>query len=141
MEKPKYVLVDSNVWIALHHESDTLHEKAKQIFQKFEAENTTALVTDYIIQEVFSVIIRISGQTAALAYYDHMVGLNRVESIDMNSFFLQKIIQFIRKKNLLKPLGLVDYSIIFFSHLVECPLISFDQQLNKAAQKSGATLA
>jgi len=137
MARPKYVVVDTNVWVALHHEDDALHNKARQLFAQFDERGVTAVVTDYIIQEVFSVTSRVSNQEDAMAFYDYIVGLKRVETIDVNSFLLRRVVQFIRVRGLTKPLGLIDYSIIFFAEFVDCPIASFDKQLVQSAKKLG----
>lgn len=36
-----------------------------------------------------------------------------------------------------KPLGIIDYSLLFIAELVDCPVASFDKQLLQSAKKVG----
>ena len=139
MARPKYVLVDSNVWVALYSENDTLHQQAKTVIKDIDERGAT-IVTNFIVQEVFSVLSRVHGQAVALQFYDFITRNRAVEVIDVNSHFLSQVIQLIQSRNLRKPLGLIDYSVIFFSALLECPIASFDKQLTRSAKKLGVAL-
>jgi predicted nucleic acid-binding protein len=136
MGKPRYVVVDSNIWVALYSEDDALHLQAEAVIKDIDVRGST-VVTNFIVQEVFSVLSRVQGQKKALQFYDFIAHNKVIDLIDINSHFLDQVIQFINSRNLRKSLGLIDYSVIFFSVLLECPVASFDKLLLQSAKKVG----
>lgn len=106
----------------------------KKIIQDIDERGST-IVTNFIVQEVFSVLSRVHDQDVALKFYDFITKNKAVDVIDINSHFLNQIIRFIQTQNLRKALGLIDYSVIFFSALLKCPIASFDKQLVQSANK------
>jgi predicted nucleic acid-binding protein len=122
--------------VALYSEDDALHRQAKVVIKDIDERGST-VVTNFIVQEVFSVLSRVKGQTTALQFYDFITHNKAVDLIDINSHFLDQVIKFIHSRHMRKSLGLIDYSVIFFSALLECPVASFDKQLLQSAKKVG----
>lgn len=137
MTKSNYVFVDSNVWVAMHNDKDALHKQALTLFHTIEKKKARILTSDYIVQEVFTVLSKRVDQVRALNFYHYIAHQATTDIIGVNDFFLQKIITFIQAKKLKKSLGLIDYSVLFFCRLVNCPIASFDQQLLQSAKKVG----
>jgi ribosomal protein S10 len=122
--------------VALYSEDDALHLQAEAVIKDIDVRGST-VVTNFIVQEVFSVLSRVQGQKKALQFYDFIAHNKVIDLIDINSHFLDQVIQFINSRNLRKSLGLIDYSVIFFSVLLECPVASFDKLLLQSAKKVG----
>lgn len=129
MEKNNTCIVDSNFWIGLYHEDDSLHAQAKKIFQQIEQDEREVLITNFIVQEVFTVISLVQNQQKALEFYYLVTNHKRITQIDIEKIIINKIIHFINNNKLNKPLSLVDYSIVFMAHKFDFEIISFDREL------------
>ena len=90
------VVLDSNIWIAFFHVSDSQHEKAKKVFAGIASK---ILLPDYIIFEVVSILaIRASKEIADLflervtdnkAVFMHMKSAS--SSLDTTGPFIKRL--------------------------------------------------
>lgn len=135
MEKSKPVLVDSNVWVGLYNDQDSLHQRAQSAFQQLQSNDTQVIVTNFIIQEVFNIISLRSSQDKALAFYHLITHHHLIDSVNIEDKIIACTIRMVMKRNWGKPLGLVDYSILWLSQEFDCEVISFDEQLMKFYQE------
>ncbi|MFA5995163.1 MAG: PIN domain-containing protein [Patescibacteria group bacterium] len=129
MELNRYALIDSNVWIGLHNSKDTLHEKANKIFRTLEKTDRGVVVSNFIVQEVFTLLTNKMSHTEALKFYWFISKHKLIDQIDMNSEFIRRTIKFIEQQKLTKPLGLTDYSNLYLALTFGFELITFDEQL------------
>lgn len=135
MVKSKQVLVDSNIWIGLYHESDSLHEQARTTFFDFEQKQTELIITNFIIQEVFNILSLRSSQAAALHFYQFITHHDSIHQIDIEYKLIERTIRFMIKHQFNQPLGLVDYSILYLHYEFGFQVMSLDQQLMKLYQQ------
>ena len=59
------VLLDSNVWVAYLHETDSLHTKAAAILDEIVATGELVVLPEYVLSEVISVVRLRVGTEAA----------------------------------------------------------------------------
>lgn len=135
MEQSKAVLVDSNVWVGLYHNQDSLHQRAQLAFEQLQNNHTQVIVTTFIIQEVFNIISLRSSQEHALAFYHLITHHSLIDSISIEDKMIAQTIRMVTRRNWRKPLGLVDYSILWLSQEFDFEVISFDEQLMKIYQE------
>ena len=56
MEKSKHPFLDSNIWVGFYNKDDSLHPKAKQVIAELDQTKGQIMVTNFIVQETFTVI-------------------------------------------------------------------------------------
>ena len=123
------IIFDSNIWIAFYHENDTLHDKAKKLFQ-----TTTGIVwvPEYIFIEVCSVLHMRVDKKMADAFSDRLATSNRAILTPINTELFSAMRTYFRDG---KHLGLsfIDVSLLYLSqfHTVH----TFDKKLANAIKK------
>lgn len=135
MEKFKQVFLDSNIWIGLYNKDDSLHSKAKQIISELDNRKAQVIVTNFIVQETFTVLSKKMGQNSAVAFYEMISNNEYVLQMDIDKVFMQKIVDFIARKKFNKSLGFIDYSNLFLAHEFDLELVTFDETLLKVYQE------
>jgi len=63
------LIIDSVIWITLKYERDKFHSKARELIPEI-IKNNQIFVTDYIIIEVYSFLLRKAGIKVATATLD-----------------------------------------------------------------------
>lgn len=135
------ILIDSNVWIGYHHVDDSLHEQSKQILTALDKQKRKILVSNFIVQETFTVLTLKKELRSALIFYEVMTENKKIYSLDVDKFWLDELIEYIQGKKLQAKLSLTDYSNIFLALQFGAELISFNKQLMTLYKKLQAAKA
>jgi predicted nucleic acid-binding protein len=118
-------ILDSNIWIALFYEKDTLHKKAMELFK---TNNNSFLVTNYIDLECISVLLQKVNHQASKKW----IAFRKTPDIHYHHIGQeenQEIIElFLTLQN--KHLSLIDVSLLHFAQL-DYQVITFDTKLQK----------
>lgn len=132
--KSKAYLVDSNIWVGLYCKDDSLHDKAIQLMTELDQTQTQVIVSNFIIQETFTVLSKRLSQAEALAFYDVINHQEKVIQLDITKKIMQQITALMQHQNLQKILGFIDYSNIFLANEFNFELVTFDENLLKVYQ-------
>ena len=136
MEKNRYTIFDSSVWIAFYKNADTQHKKSVTEIKKWESTNKQCLVSNLIVEEVFSVLTYIGHKKYANQFINFCINNKRITWLDLDKNFIDKINTFSNHdflKN--KKISFTDFSIIFLAKHFDFEILSFDKELNKTAKK------
>ena len=136
MEKNKYVIFDTNIWVAFYKDNDSLKNKAIAEIEKFTHSKKQCLITNLIAEEVFSVLTYAGYKKLANQFIDFCLKNKRVKWLNLDDNFIKNINKFTQIKSLLKTkLSFTDYSIIFLSNNFGFEILSFDKELVKIYKK------
>lgn len=118
-------ILDSSVWIALLHETDSQHRKAEIVF---DALKDTVIVPEYIILEVTTVLSLRASATVATAFLDHITNTDGIEVLRVGeSLFTDTMLTF--KKFAQRKVSFVDAALICLA--AEYSVITFDKTLER----------
>ena len=62
------VFIDSNIFIAELNKDDSLHNRAKAVFRNIENQNLSAVTSNFIINEVITVLSQRINKTTAITF-------------------------------------------------------------------------
>jgi predicted nucleic acid-binding protein len=133
--KNEGVIIDSNVWIGFRNNTDSLHTSAIEVMKKIEKEKTKIIITNFIIQEVFTILSLKSGQQYAIQCYDFLNDHEMIDDIDMNKDWMLAITHFIKNNQFSSQLSMTDISILYVAKTFGLDIISFDTALMRAWKK------
>jgi len=71
------VLIDTWGWLALGHRRDSHHEEIKALYQQFRKDNVHLYTTDYVLDEVMTLIFRREGFTEAVSFMEGIFQASR----------------------------------------------------------------
>jgi predicted nucleic acid-binding protein len=122
-------IFDSNVWVALFHEHDSLHDRAVSVLSTIVA---PLIVPEYVIVETCTVLERTAGKIAADTFIDYLENTENVEILYSNFSVLNETLRFYQAHPH-RGLSFVDVALLHFSstHLV----ITFDAALKRAVTR------
>lgn len=123
-------ILDSNVWIALFHESDSQNLRAKNLFKNLKL---PVAITEYIVLETCSILARKASKKIADNFLSE--ALDNEDVILLSSkenYFWEVASRF--KKIPSKNFSFVDVSLLCLSKNYE--IVTFDRKLNSELKKS-----
>jgi len=122
-------LLDSNVWIALFHASDTLHAKATSVVENI---REPILLPEYVLVEVATVLSQKAGKDIADTFLLEATANQDIEILPSSASFLHAVVEFYRAQRNQK-LSFIDYAIVYLSSQVN--VVTFDNELQKELRK------
>lgn len=134
-KKDNKYLVDSNVWIGFYKSNDALHEQATHTLQQIERLGAQIIISNFIIQEVFTVLSLAANNKKSFKFYDTVTHVKHVYSLDIDKSWLEETTELIRVQKLSSSLSLVDASNLVLCAAFGLELVSFDKQLMAAYKK------
>lgn len=131
----KRILIDSSVWIAYFDRDDSHTERAKNILKEYTADSFVLLLTDYVIQEVVTVLLYKNKPTLVERFIEYLDSESSIEIVSIDAHHVRKTIQFAKTKNWRPKLSLTDWSLFFLAMNLPIYLATFDGQLDHACRK------
>lgn len=122
------IILDSNIWIAVLNENDSLHQRAVALFENIEEE---VILHEYIIVEVCNVLLLRKGKKNADEFLDSMLKDGLYVLYSSPSVF-EEVCTFFRNRTE-KNLSFIDTTLLYYSH--DYQVYTFDKHLQKAIQK------
>lgn len=121
------ILLDTSFIISFFNENDVFHEKAVKSLREYEKQNKRFAVSNYIINEALTVILRKRSLKSAKDLLDFLLNYKRLEifHVDDKGFF--KIIELF--KNQKNGLSFTDCSLIWMAKDYGFTVATFDKQL------------
>ena len=123
------IVLDSNVWIGLFHESDTLHERAVAVFEEHKPPYG---IPEYVLIEVATILAQKAGMEVARTFAE-MVFDNRdcIVLITDESFCRTVADTFVREEK--AGLSFVDVGLVVLARRHH--VITFDTHLARRLKK------
>lgn len=121
---------DSNVWIAIFHDEDTLGTRARAIAKEA---GTDILLPEYVLIEVCSVLKRLKHKEVADQFLDEVQDNQDVVFLPASLEFLTETIRVFRA-GLQDDLSFIDVSLLVLSKMHT--VITFDKKLASAISKA-----
>ena len=103
MEERTRVFVDSNVFIALANESDSLHKRALSTLTALERENFDILINNLIFAEIVTIISMRLGRQEGIQWGKTILDNPKIKIAHIDSdihYYTWQIFQKINKKNI-----------------------------------------
>jgi len=123
------IILDSNVWIAFFHKSDSQHKKAEEILKTID---NLIMMPEYVIVEVSSVLNLRAGKKISNSFLENVLSNENIEILLSDEEFFSGVVEsFIKSEN--KKLSLVDTSLLYLSKSYK--VITFDKNLQRALKK------
>lgn len=123
-------LVDSSVWVGLMNKEDAHYARAISDFESLKSKGERIMVSDYVIVEVSSVIMRQGGKVALLDFLKRLESDRAIEIVNTGGETLQALIRAFR--NFPKGLSFVDASLLIVARDLGEKLLTYDEELKKA---------
>lgn len=123
------VIVDANIWVAYFDRNDTLSDHALSLLKDIFNQNTRIVVTDFVIQEVMTVLLYKNKHHAAELFFQFVDDEVSIEIFHCDRTLLHQTILFAAKKIWKPKCSFTDWSLAFLSHHFNMKLLSFDKQL------------
>lgn len=129
------MLIDSSVWIAYFDRDDSHADRAKKILDEYTADSSILLVTDYVIQEVVTVLLYKNKPMIVERFMEYLDDEPSIEIVSIDAHHVRKTIQFAKTKYWRPKLSLTDWSLLFLARNLNLHLATFDNQLYNAYRK------
>lgn len=123
------IILDSNIWVALLYNDDSLHMQAEVLLASLTGE---ICVPEYVIGEVCTVLLLRKDIALADQFAEKMLAQKECRIVYSNSFFVDHILHFFRE-HISKRLSFIDTSLLYLSQ--EYTVYTFDKHLAKAIKK------
>ena len=81
MRKGKIIFVDTSALFAIANAKDEDHQKAKEFLTKLVEERATLLVTNFIIAEIYTLMLRKIGRNKAIEYVEKLRNTAEIERV------------------------------------------------------------
>lgn len=122
------IVFDSNIWIALFNEDDSLHEQARQLFLEHERIH----VPEYVILETTSVLQLRASKEKADDFARMVRETEDIEIIHISEAFFDEVLDVFCEQQ--KKLAFVDCALLLLSQNHE--VHTFDRGLVSAIEQS-----
>lgn len=120
------IVFDTNVWVAVDHETDTQHETARNVFAAY---HPPYLLPEYVLIETVSVLERRVSKAVADSFLRRAMDNDDIELLVRDEFFLRTVAALFLHKRF-HDLSFVDVSLLYLS--AEHEVITFDVKLARA---------
>ncbi len=128
-------LIDSSVLIGLLDEEDLFSKKSLEEFEKMRKNNTQAIISDYVLQETFTVLLYKNKGDRIPSALDLLRNEPKITLVDINLKMLIDTVAFAKKQSFQPKLSLTDWSLAYLSSVTKTPIITFDKQLKNCCKK------
>jgi len=118
-------VLDSNVWIALFDEDDSLHRRAKRMVSELKE---PVVLPEYVILEVTTVLSQKAGKSFADLFLQKVFANRDIRVIASSQQFLEEVVQFYLSQTKGR-LSFVDYALVFLSRRMK--IVTFDKNLER----------
>ena len=129
------MIVDSVVWIALKYEKDKYHLEARNLIPEIFKEKPV-VVSDYIISEVYSFLLRKTSFEIAQNTLEMFVSSDKVSIIYNDKDSFQETLEIVKRY---PYLSIVDANIVLHAQKMKLEYLSFDERLS-ALQKENSQI-
>jgi len=128
------ILLDSSVILAFFNEEDMFHAKAIQLFKSYEKEQKSLAISDYILNECLTVMLRKRNLKESKRMLDFLLNYRNLELFHLDADgFMSSIDEF---KNQEDHLSFIDCSILWMLKKNRFEVATFDKNLLKEIKKS-----
>ncbi|MBI2591575.1 MAG: PIN domain-containing protein [Candidatus Brennerbacteria bacterium] len=94
---PNNVFIDSNVFIAELNKDDALHSRAKTLLRYIEKQELSAVTSNFVINEVITVLSQRASKKAAIAFADFIYSNDvAVDIIAINKHIEIKAVEYLK---------------------------------------------
>lgn len=123
------IILDSNVWVALFNEEDSLAEQARKVLQQ---NAPGILLPEYILIETCSVLKKRKHHQVAIQFLDRVLNNADIKFFYSSASLLKETVSLFSSQNLTN-LSFIDVSLLFLSQYYT--VITFDKKLESAIKK------
>src|SRR3989338_339354 len=122
------MIVDSSVFISFYSEADVHHKEAVEIFKKIE-NSVQIIISDYILNEIISVLLRKFGLKNSLEVLDAILNSSSLYIRHTSEEEFYEIVEVF--KNQKDNLSFIDCSILWLAIKSNLEINTFDKNLKK----------
>jgi predicted nucleic acid-binding protein len=119
------IILDTNIWYAVCDRSDSLHQKAQEIFSSLDSQ---VMIPEYVLVELMNLLVRKRGKVWTDKFMSELIVSDDCQiTPNTPSFTLEVIQSFLKSDN--PKLSFVDHSLLYLSK--HHKVLTFDQELAK----------
>lgn len=123
------LLIDANVWIAYVDKSESHFREARKIIRDAIKKAKWIFLTDFIIQEVLTVLLYKEKQHLAETFLEFINDEPQVSIIGIDTLLLQESAYFAQQKKYKPKISFTDWSLLYVADNCVVDLVTFDKQL------------
>lgn len=90
MAKPEPILIDTWGWLALGHRRDQYHQDVKALYQKLRATQTPIHTSDYILDEVMTLLFKREVFQEAVQFVEGIFRAVELEQVEIHRITSQR---------------------------------------------------
>lgn len=123
------ILLDSSVILAFFNEEDFFHDASVELFKRYEEDGRDLAVSDYILNECLTVMLRKRNLTESKILLDFLLNYKKLELFYLDEDgFMETIEEFKEQKD---NLSFIDCSIMWMVKKNGFEVATFDKNLIK----------
>lgn len=128
-------LIDSSVWIAYFDKKDIFSEKAKARLQNIFQERAPLFLTDFVIQEILTVLFYKQKNKIAEVLFDFIEFQTNIQIISSSEKNMRETLLFAKQRQYKPKLSFTDWNLLFLARQLHLEVITFDKQLHNAYKR------
>ncbi len=126
-------VIDTNVWVALALENDSLHMKANEALEPIRKE--PKILLECMLAELGAVLMGFVGCHTAHQWMNQLLASPDVQRQEDSPFFEAGMELFGKQPNAKNGCSIVDCIQITAAHAMETELLTFDKRMQKLSNK------
>ncbi len=91
------VFVDTGAWLALAHDRDQYHAKARRIYPRLLADAARLITTNLVLAECHALLLKNKGREVALLFIDTLKQSPRIELVESTSALETEAVELLRR--------------------------------------------
>ena len=127
------IVLDTSAIISFFHSKDVFHEKAVQMFKGFESEGKRLMVTNYVINEAVTVMLRRSGLKKSKELLEFLLDYKNMEIFHVDANGFHEIVETFRAQD--TSLSFTDCSLLWLAKDYGFKIATFDKNLLSELKK------
>lgn len=127
------IALDSSFIISFFHENDIFHNEAVERFRSLEKEGQTMLVTNYVINEAVTVMIRKQNLAKSKEFLEFLLDYKMVEVFHIDRDGFMEVIEIFKKQE--GDLSFTDCSLMWLHDLYGFKVETSDKKLLSELEK------
>jgi len=131
MQKNRAVFIDANIFVALYNKSDSLHNRATELWTVLRGAHAKLVTSDMVLSEALTVLRLRAGQKHAVIFGKIVFSKSHsLKIVYMNENSMKRSYRLFQKVTK-KDISFVDCSVLTLAKMYKLKIASFDKTLLK----------
>ncbi len=129
------IVLDTSIIISFFDVEDVFHDAAVEKFEMFEKKKKRILITDYILNEAVTVMLRKRGLNNSKLLLEFLLEYKNMEIFHIDADGFMEVVGTFRNQD--SKLSFVDCSLLWLARYYGFKIETFDKDLQKELKKLG----